>query len=69
VSCPQNNGASAPRRADLRDLHDRLRTLRSDVVAAKALLRADDLAAVRLLGALDLIDGLLRDLERRGMAA
>jgi hypothetical protein len=58
-----------PRRGDLRNTHDRLEVLRRDLSSAIALLRRDDLAAVRLRAALDLLDGLLADLERFGVAS
>jgi hypothetical protein len=58
-----------PRRGDLRNTHDRLEVLRRDLSSAIALLRRDDLAAVRLRAALDIVDDLLRDLERFGVAS
>jgi hypothetical protein len=54
----------------VRDLHDRLQILRRDISSSIALLsQRDSLAAVRLQGALDLLDAVLADLEHDGMPA
>lgn len=70
MSSPQSSRQpGAPRVADLRDVHDRVRIIRRDVASARALAGDKTLAGVRLTGALDVIDNLLRDLEREGVAA
>jgi hypothetical protein len=64
---PEPSGRPATR-ISVRDLYDRLSILRRDITSSIALLsRRDSLAAVRLQGAIDLLDGVLADIERDGM--
>jgi len=61
--------STAPQAGGLRDVHDRLSILRRDLASVMALMTTGSLAGVRLEAAIDLLDGLLVDLERFGVAA
>jgi hypothetical protein len=59
--------AAASQPLSLADIADRLAVVRNDLASARALLPRDALGTGRVIGALDVIDDLLRDLHARGL--